>query len=492
MFNVAVFVSVGWIISVCFHEFGHAIVAYWGGDISVKDKGYLTLNPLKYIDPFGTILLPILFLMMGGIALPGAAVYIDHSKLRDRKWKSAVSAAGPFDSIIVALFLYIPFLLGFAPNYRELFLELRSLSELSNNQWIWPALAFLIILQISAVILNLLPIPGLDGYGIIEPWLPNEMRVNLRKFSRYGILILFGALWFVRPLAALFWDSTFGIGERLGVSSAMAQIGLMLFQEKAKFLLLAVLGVFVIGRRVISPHKFWYDQGNSYLGTGRYEKALECYDKAVKTKPDYYEAWHQKGYALIQLERYEEAIAVFDKAIEFTPENAGLWMNKAISLSYLKRYEESILCYEKVLEIKPDDYLIWYNKAIILSELKRYEEAIASYDRAISIKPDDPAIWTNKAVSQGHLQRYEEAIATCNKAIEIDPKYTFAWYNKAGCFAEQENFDLTIENLRQAMEIDADLVMKHIKDDPSFDRIRESDIFKKLIKEYSVQWKPKN
>ena len=95
-----VFVAFGF--SVCLHEFGHAIVAYWGGDHSVKDKGYLTLNPLRYTNVSTTLVLPLIFLLMGGIPLPGAAVYINHSELRSKAWKSADSAEGPFATILVA------------------------------------------------------------------------------------------------------------------------------------------------------------------------------------------------------------------------------------------------------------------------------------------------------------------------------------------------------------------------------------------------------
>src|SRR5271163_4499223 len=84
-----------WILSVSCHEFAHAIVAYWGGDTSVKSKGYLTLNPFSYTDIGMTIVWPAVLLVMGGIGLPGAAVFIDSSKLRNRAWDSAVSAAGP-------------------------------------------------------------------------------------------------------------------------------------------------------------------------------------------------------------------------------------------------------------------------------------------------------------------------------------------------------------------------------------------------------------
>ena len=60
-------VIVGWIFSLCLHEFSHALVAYYGGDTSVRDKGYLTFNPLKYTHPVYSILLPMIFLLLGGI-----------------------------------------------------------------------------------------------------------------------------------------------------------------------------------------------------------------------------------------------------------------------------------------------------------------------------------------------------------------------------------------------------------------------------------------
>ena len=169
MFAVAVVICLGWILSVCLHEFGHAIVAYWGGDTSVKDKGYLTLNPLKYTDLNFSLILPLIFLLIGGIGLPGAAVYIDQQRLRNRWWQSAVSAAGPIASSVVTLLLALPFMLGLASLH-------------SQYLWLWSALAFLIYLQIFVVIINSLPIPSLDGYGVIEPWLPSGLQLRLRKF----------------------------------------------------------------------------------------------------------------------------------------------------------------------------------------------------------------------------------------------------------------------------------------------------------------------
>ena len=79
---VFTFVLAGWVASVCLHEFGHAVAAWYGGDRSVAHKGYLNLDPVQYVDPVNSILLPVVVLALGGIGLPGAAVYIETRFIR--------------------------------------------------------------------------------------------------------------------------------------------------------------------------------------------------------------------------------------------------------------------------------------------------------------------------------------------------------------------------------------------------------------------------
>ena len=150
-YAVFAFVFIGWIVSLCLHEFGHARTAYWGGDKSVAAQGYLTLNPLKYIQPGLSLLLPLVFLLLGGIGLPGAAVYVHPAAIKTKWQRSLMSAAGPLVNVAIGVLGGLVFTL--APGIVD------------SHPTFAAALAFLVRLQFIAAILNLLPLPGLDGFG---------------------------------------------------------------------------------------------------------------------------------------------------------------------------------------------------------------------------------------------------------------------------------------------------------------------------------------
>lgn len=213
------FIMGGWIIAVALHEFGHAIVAYWGGDESVEDKGYLTLNPLKYSHPILSIVLPVFFLLIGGIGFPGGAVYINIHALRKPNYRSLVSAAGPLANLLFVILLVLPF--GILPF---------SFFFWSAPEEFLMGIAFLGFLQITAIIINLLPIPGLDGFGILEPFLPREM-VEFSNFLRpFGFLILYLFVFVDSPISDFFWSTVWGVTELLSPNFAYyANEGIKLF-----------------------------------------------------------------------------------------------------------------------------------------------------------------------------------------------------------------------------------------------------------------------
>src|SRR5712671_3486484 len=103
--NLTWAIFIAWIMSVVLHELGHGIVGYLGGDYTIRERGGLSLNPLQYIDPVNSVILPTVFLLLGGIPLPGGATYIRRDLLRNRVWSSAVSLAGPMMNFLIFLAL---------------------------------------------------------------------------------------------------------------------------------------------------------------------------------------------------------------------------------------------------------------------------------------------------------------------------------------------------------------------------------------------------
>ena len=206
-------VLVGWIFSLCLHEFSHSLVAYYGGDTSVKDKGYLTFNPLKYTHPVYSIVLPVVFLLLGGIGLPGGAVYIETWRLRSRRWESAVSLAGPASNLVLAILLAI--ILNFL---------------LVSSSGIWPGLAFLALLQVTAVVLNLMPVPPFDGYRALAPFLNRQLRFNIDQYSNIIMIVVFVVLWYVPFVNNFFWLAVGWISFRMQIPVSLAMLGLSQFQ----------------------------------------------------------------------------------------------------------------------------------------------------------------------------------------------------------------------------------------------------------------------
>ncbi|MGP3979526.1 site-2 protease family protein [Streptomyces sp. KR80] len=206
---VFLFVTAAWIVSLCLHEYAHARTALHGGDISIGAKGYLTLNPLKYTHALLSIVLPVLFVIMGGIGLPGGAVFIEHRRIRGRWKHSLISAAGPLTNALLAVALTAPFWLG---TMRDVPVAFRC------------ALAFLALLQVTAALLNFLPVPGLDGYGVIEPWLSYKVRRQVEPFAPFGLIAVFGLLW-VPEISQVFFDAVHAILRGLGVTELETFLG---------------------------------------------------------------------------------------------------------------------------------------------------------------------------------------------------------------------------------------------------------------------------
>jgi Zn-dependent protease len=201
--GVFIFVVAGWVVTICLHEFAHAFAAWRFGDHEVAVRGYLTLNPFKYTNPLLSIVLPVAIIAIGGIGLPGGAVWVRTTFMTKRQ-KSLVSLAGPFTNLAFAIVLLV----------------VTALMWDFDHSVFWAGMAFLGFLQVTAFVLNILPIPGVDGYGALEPHLSPETQRALDPFKQWAFIILL-LLLLATPLNRYFFAlvnevvSAFGLPDGL-------------------------------------------------------------------------------------------------------------------------------------------------------------------------------------------------------------------------------------------------------------------------------------
>jgi len=194
---ITIFSLIILLFSIMLHEIAHGNIAYHLGDPTAKYAGRLTLNPLKHLDPFGSIILPLILLLVtfcrGPIFGWAKPVPINPYNFKDQKWGTLkVAIAGPSMNFLVAIIFGL--LIRFFPFLPEGFLVIFSLITVYNLAW---------------GIFNLVPIPPLDGSHILFTFLPEKFTQLKLALQQYGMFILlffifFGLTWIFQGSVFLF------------------------------------------------------------------------------------------------------------------------------------------------------------------------------------------------------------------------------------------------------------------------------------------------
>lgn len=168
------------LVAMVVHEFMHAYVGYKLGDTTAKDEGRLTLNPLKHIDPFATVLLPaVAWFFFGFLVLAAKPVPFNPYRVKYREYGAAlIAAAGPLSNLVLAILASLLYHTVAAGGLVGYLLDL------------------FVALNVALFVFNLIPIPPLDGSRILYAFAPEPVQEFMQKIEPYGFFIIVGLIMF--------------------------------------------------------------------------------------------------------------------------------------------------------------------------------------------------------------------------------------------------------------------------------------------------------
>ena len=187
------------LVSMMIHEVMHGLTAYMLGDDTAKLEGRLTLNPIKHIDPFLTIILPVLLAISGGPIFGGAKpVPFNPARLKYDEWGVAlVAIAGPLTNLIIAFVAY-----GLAVVFG-----LVSVGSFDTSSLVGSILAIVVQVNLGFFIFNMIPMPPLDGSRVMYALAPEFVRRGMEMIERFGILVVFAIVLLASPILFSFMSS---------------------------------------------------------------------------------------------------------------------------------------------------------------------------------------------------------------------------------------------------------------------------------------------
>ncbi|MFD3688423.1 site-2 protease family protein [Nocardiopsis sp. NPDC058631] len=177
-------ILLGWIVSATVHEFAHALAAYLAGDRSLRGSAYLRLNPFAYQHAFAGLVLPSLYLGLGALGMNGPPAQVDWERIPTRGRRIVVALAGPLTSLLLSAVLAVVVTVLVPPGN-------------DTTNWAIAAMAFLSFANLTSALVNLLPVPGLDGFEVLAAvagrarWVPAA-----RRNALFGSVAVFAVLWF--------------------------------------------------------------------------------------------------------------------------------------------------------------------------------------------------------------------------------------------------------------------------------------------------------
>lgn len=226
----------------------------------------------------------------------------------------------------------------------------------------------------------------------------------------------------------------------------------------------------------------YFKLGNNERINENYDKAIECYEKAIELNPEYAMAYNNRGYSYNKLGEEEKAIEDYSKAIEINPEYALAYSNRGISYSNKGEEEKAMEDYNNAIELNPEYVRAYNNRGYSYSNMGEEEKAIEDYNKAIELNPEYAMAYNNRGISYRNIGEEEKAIEDYKKAIELNPEYAMAYNNRGNSYSNLGEKEKAIRDYNKAIELNPKYALAYNNRGILYENMGEKEKAKKDFK----------
>jgi len=273
------------------------------------------------------------------------------------------------------------------------------------------------------------------------------------RFSLAADHLQYVAMIGVLALVSGAFASVCSIGGPKGMTSKLAAAGCV-----------AVLGVLTWRRAALygdepslwqdnlarnpSSATAWDNLGLARTRAGRYDEAVQCFDRALVLSSSRAKVYNNRGLAYAGMSRYDLAVGDYDRSLALDPRLDRAWNNRALARIALRQYDLAIRDCAQALLLKADFFEAYYTRANAYQGAGRFAEAIQDYDKAVALKPDFAEAYDSRAVACARSGRLTEALRDFDKAIALKPDFAGAYYNRAMLRAKEKEYAQALADLK--------------------------------------------
>ncbi|MBI4650564.1 tetratricopeptide repeat protein [Candidatus Desantisbacteria bacterium] len=236
--------------------------------------------------------------------------------------------------------------------------------------------------------------------------------------------------------------------------------------------------------------------GFIYYRKSMYDKAMEYYKKAIEIDPSYVLAYNKLGVVYRKKGLYKKALEVYKKAIEISPDYAEIYYNMAVVYRYMKKYSEASEMYKKVIEFRPEYIPAHVNLGLDYKYSGEYDKAIEEYEKVLKLDPNYVEIFINFGIAYFLKKEYDKAIEQLSLSIEKDKNNPLSYYYLGMTYEATGDFEKALDAYNKTYEVEPnfpnlnDKTMDvHLK---IGDRLLSEKKYKEAKEEYKLAWECKN